>query len=77
MSDEDDMKTYMLQYGYNKLLKGIGLLSIGAMAFGLAYVSDTSPKVSKAYLLYMIGGMVAGSIGFQECRRGMNIIDKL
>jgi hypothetical protein len=77
MSDDDDMRTYAMQSGYNKLLKGIGLLSIGVVAFGLAYVSDTSPKVSKAYLLYMIGGTVASTIGFMECRKGVRIIERL
>jgi hypothetical protein len=76
MSD-DDMKQYAMQQGYNKLLKGLGLLSIGVVAFGLAYVSDASPKVSKAYLLYMIGGTVAGTFGFLECKKGMQIIDGL
>lgn len=77
MSDEDDMKMYAMQSGYNKLLKGLGLLSIGAVAFGLAYMTDTSQKVSKAYLLYMIGGTVAGLNGFLECRKAMKIINKL
>ena len=72
---EDDMKQYVFDYAYTKLLKGMGLFSIGAITVGLA-VYDRSNE-SKANLIYILGGVVCGSYGLSEGWKGLKLLKKL
>lgn len=77
MSDdyENEMKHYAFKYGFEKLLKGVGLFSIGAISICLARY-DTS-KESKAELIYLIGGVVFGTYGLSEGWKGIKLLKKL
>ena len=72
---DDDMKKYAINNGYVKLLKGIGLFSIGAMTIGLVGF-DTSNE-SKADLMYILVGAVFGSYGLSEGWKGLKVLKNL
>jgi len=72
---EDDMKQYALDYAYRKLLKGMGLFSIGAITVGLAVYNRSNE--SKASLMYIFGGVVCGSYGLIEGWKGIKILKGL
>ena len=72
---EDDMKQHMFDYAYAKLLKGMGLFSIGAITIGLAMYDRTNE--SKANVIYILGGVVFGTYGLSEGWKGIKILKKL
>ena len=71
----DIPKQHMFDYAYGKLLKGMGLFSIGAISIGLA-VYDRSNE-SKANLMYILGGVVVGTYGLSEGWKGIKILKRL
>lgn len=71
-NDDNEMKQVALDWAYNKLLKGMGLLSFGAVLVGTAIVKE--PKVGS---LFIVVGTVLGSYGIIEGLRGIKTLKRL
>jgi hypothetical protein len=71
--DEDhEMKQVALTWAYNKLLKGMGLISFGAVLIGSAFI-----KESKVGPLFIGVGSVLGAYGFSEGWVGIKTLKRL
>lgn len=71
-NDEDEMKQVELDWSYNKLLKGLSLLSFGAVLVGTAIVKE--PKVGS---LFIVVGTVIGLYGIIEGWKGIKVLKRL
>lgn len=72
MTDDDEIKQVALGWAYNKLLKGMGLLSFGAVLVGTAIIKE--PKVGS---LFIVVGTVMGSYGIIEGWNGIKVLKRL
>lgn len=71
-NEDHEMKQVALDWAYNKVLKGMGLLSFGAVLVGTAIV-----KESKVGSLFIIVGTVLGSYGIIEGWNGIKTLKRL
>ena len=72
-SDEDyDTRQVAMDWAYNKLLKGVALISFGAILIGSAFI-----KESKVGPLFIGVGSVLGAYGFSEGWIGIKTLKRL